>query len=110
MIIPQPCLRVAFDCKRGPAGVFLVSLMHLGSRMKQAPSMSFSYLWLSLALGCAIPVWLWNEAGLNGRLVLTVGMPGAAIMARALCKYGRGVNRIALCGARSDCGIDAQAT
>ena len=62
------------------AGVFLVVVKYLDVTFENPPTVTFHYLGLSLAVGSAIAIWLWQESDLHGKWLITFGIPLAAIL------------------------------
>ena len=77
------------------AGVFLVAVKYLGMAFKDTVTVSFHYLWISLAVGSAIPIWLWQEGNLSGKWLISFGAPCAAALVVGR-KIGRGDDTVIL--------------
>jgi len=63
-------------------GVFHLAVNHLDVEFKPhaASEMPVTYLYSSLILGCAIPIWLYLEADLHGKWFIVIGMPLSSIV------------------------------
>jgi len=68
------CLGTALN-----ALVFHTAVARLGIELTNEIKASSHYLWISLAMGCALPSWMYMESNLHGRWVVTVGMPLSAL-------------------------------
>jgi len=64
------------------AGVFYTSLVQFGAVFDDNDPIRLSprYLWSSLAIGCALTMWLFFENGLHGSWLLAVGAPSAIVL------------------------------
>jgi len=71
------CLAMVFT-----TGVFHLAVNHLDVEFKPhaASEMPVTYLYSSLILGCAIPIWLYLEADLHGKWFIVIGMPLSSIV------------------------------
>jgi len=64
------------------AGVLYTSLVQFGAVLDENDPIRLSprYLWSSLAIGCALTMWLFFENGLHGRWLLAFGTPLAIVL------------------------------
>jgi len=68
------CLGTTFN-----AFVFHTVVAHMDVELTDEIKASSYYLWLSLALGCTLPSWMYLENNLHGRWLVVVGMPLSAV-------------------------------
>ena len=66
------------------ACVFHLMVMRLGVQVTNRARASYNYLWISVCLGMAIPLWLFFENSFHGRWMLLIGMPGGCFLGAVL--------------------------
>merc|ERR1712046_172803 len=84
LIIPMACAGVLLN-----AAVFHIAVQHFGIQLTDSARASYSYLWLSVILGIALPSWLFWESDFGAWWLVLIGMPASAglgaVLARASC-------------------------
>ena len=85
LIIPIACVGVFLN-----ASVFHITVQHFGTQLTDSARASYSYLWLSVILGVALPTWLFWESDFAAWWLVLIGMLGGVgigiVLARASCR------------------------
>ena len=86
LVIPVACAGVLLN-----ASVFHMTVEHFGIQLTDSARASYSYLWLSVALGIMLPCWLFWESNFAAWWLLPTGMPMSVVLGAVLARASCGV-------------------